>query len=185
VRKRKNISGHSSAAGFTFLELAVVLAILVSISGLTVIWLGNFLAARTVYSDAMTLSSTARLAGELAGARGINVRFYMDLSNNSYWLAEYTEAGVYVPSTAVKQQVLTEKTGIKEFNTPRSALTAQDSSVSSDFVTFYPDGSAEPARLVLEDNKGNIYTIYFSHTTGSVKVFPGDYTYSASSGIAQ
>lgn len=170
--------------GFTFLELAVVMAILVSVSGLTVVWLGNFLAARSVYSDAMTLSSTARLAGELAGAKGVNVRFYVDLSNNSYWLAESFQ-GVYTPAAAVKQQFLTEKTGIKEFVTPRSALAEPDSSVSSDFVTFYPDGSAETAVLVLKDAKENAYTVLFSNTTGSVKVFPGDTMNPSGSGIAQ
>ena len=180
-----DILAHNAASGFTFIELAVVLAILVSISGLTVIWFGNFLAARVVYSDAMTLSSTARLAGELAGAKGFNVRFYFDLSNNSYWLAEYTEQGVYAPSTSVKQQSLTEKTVVRDFVTPRSALTEIDSSISSDYVTFYPDGSAESAYLVLGDSKGNFYTIYFSRTTGVVKVFPGDSAYTSTLGIAR
>ena len=175
LRSNKSILRGNVFPGFTFLELAVVLVILAVISGLTVIWLGNFLAARTVYSDAMTLGSTARLAGELSGAKGINVRFYLDLSNNSYWLAEYTEQGVYIPSPAIKLQTLTEKTIIREFVTPRSALMEPAASVSSDFVTFYPDGSAEAARLVLDDPRGNTYTIYFSHTTGAVKVFPGSY----------
>lgn len=172
-------------AGFTFIELVMVIALLIAISGLTVVWLGNFLAARGVYSDAVKVSSLARLAGEISGSKAVNVRLYLDLSNRSYWLAELSTDGIYHQIETQKPKMLESSTTAVYLTTPRSSIFESEAAVTQDYVTFYPDGSAEASKLFLGDEKGNAYTLVFTQTTGTVKVFPGEYTSNSFAGVSQ
>ena len=51
-----------------------------------------------------------------------------------------------------------------------------DISVSEDYVTYYPDGSAETASIVLQNDKGEVYTAAYAATTGMVKIYPYEIT---------
>jgi hypothetical protein len=165
------------------------MTILVSISGLTIICFDNFIAARRTYTDAVNVSSAARVAKEDAGVKGVNVRLYIDLSNKTLWLSEAAIQSdgslAYNISTAFIQQYFDNNTIIKEFVTPRSSSTIGSSvptgisnaSTNQDYVTYYPDGSSESAYLYLTDKSGSVYTLYFAQTTGAVKLYPYEITF--------
>jgi prepilin-type N-terminal cleavage/methylation domain-containing protein len=164
-------------AGFTFIEMVIVISIILSISSLLSIWLGNFLVSKELYLEAVRVSALSDLAKELSGSKGVNFRIYFDLVNNKFWIAYFSSDGIYRTYEREKINKLKDSVVIKSFNSPRSFYSDLASGEVIDYVTFYPDGSCENARLVLENKNGEVCTVYFASTTGEVKVYPYELSY--------
>lgn len=170
-------TGQKNKKGFTFIEIVVVISIILSISTLLSIWLGNFLASKELYLEAMKISSISDLAKELSCSKGVNFRVYFDLINKKFWIANFTLDGIYETYEKVKVNKLKDSIIIKNFTSPRSFYSDLTSGEVIDYVTFYPDSSSEGARLVLENEKGEVITVYFASTTGLIKIYPYELSY--------
>jgi len=154
-----------------------VISIIISIVSVLSVWLGNFLASRELYSEVTKISSISYLAKELAETTGSNHRIYINVSEGKYRIAMFKGENIYEQPVQVKAYFLKPNIFVKSFTTTRSTLSSSSDSLENagmaeDYVTFYPDGSSESARLVLQNQKGELYTIYYASTTGMVKVYP-------------
>lgn len=166
-------TGHRSSKGFTFIEITVVMAILLSITGLLSIWLGNYLSSKELYMEALKISAVSNLAREMSGAKGVNYRVCFSLADSRFWAAYFDPLeGIYKTVNQVKVYKLKESVSVKSFSSPRSYYYDMGGGLTEDYVTFYPDGSAEPVILVLQNKKGEVYSVYYAATTGMVKVYP-------------
>ncbi|MFH1073457.1 MAG: prepilin-type N-terminal cleavage/methylation domain-containing protein [Candidatus Firestonebacteria bacterium] len=169
------IGRRSRKKGFTLIELLVVISIIISIISVFSVWLGNFLASRELYSEVTKISSISYLAKELAETSGFNHRIYINVSEGKYRIAMFKGGDIYEQPVQVKAYSLKPNIFIKSFNTTRGSISAESSEsagLTEDYITFYPDGSSEQGKLVLQNQKGELYTIYYASTTGMVKVYP-------------
>ncbi|MFH1823959.1 MAG: type II secretion system protein [Candidatus Firestonebacteria bacterium] len=169
-------TGHKNK-GFTFIEMVVVISIILSISTLLSIWLGNFLASKELYLEAMKIRAMSDLAKELSGSQCVNFRVYFDLVNNKFQIEGFTNDGVYKMYEKVKANKLKDSVTIKSFNSPRSFYSDLGGGQGEDYVTFYPDGSCENASLILQNKKGEVYTVCFASTSGLIKIYPYEISY--------
>jgi len=169
------IGRRNKKTGFTLIELLVVISILISIISVLSIWLGNFLASRELYSEVTKISSLSYLARELAETTGFNHRLYINASEGKYRIAMFKGEDTYEKPAQIKEYTLKTNITVKNFSTARGSLTPEteaSAGLTEDYITFYPDGSSESGRLVLQNKKGEVYTIYYASTTGMVKVYP-------------
>ncbi|OGF50822.1 MAG: hypothetical protein A2231_04185 [Candidatus Firestonebacteria bacterium RIFOXYA2_FULL_40_8] len=169
-------TGHRNKKhGFTLIELLVVISILISIISVLSVWLGNFLASRELYSEVTRISSLSYLAKELAETTGFNHRLYINASGGKYRIAMFKGENNYEKPVQVKEYSLNRNIFVKSFNTARGAISSEAADslgMTEDYITYYPDGSSESGRLVLQNQKGELYTVYYASTTGMVKVYP-------------
>jgi len=160
-------------AGFTLLELAVVLFIMGLILTVAMPYLGGLRSAQ-LKSEARRLASRANYLYEEAGAQKVLLRLTFDLDNNGYFvtrldpfalrpafLPERGPAGVRVrmPAGVRLRDAWVEGSG-----------TFQRGAVSSQ---FYPSGSADATVVHLSDEKRTL-TLSIDPFNGRVAIMNGD-----------
>ena len=150
--------------------MLVVVSIIVSMTAVLAIWFGNFYASKKAYLEAVKSAGMSDLARNLAEAKGVNYRVTFDPGANTVTLSgmNLTTLQYEIPPD-VTPITLIDEVSLKSINTPRS-LSGSAASAAPDYLTFYPDGSSESGSVVLAGAKGEVYTLVFSATTGTVKL---------------
>ncbi|MEI7904392.1 MAG: prepilin-type N-terminal cleavage/methylation domain-containing protein [Candidatus Firestonebacteria bacterium] len=163
-------TGLNSAKGFTLIEMLTVVAVIISITGILSVWFGNFLSSKETYLEAVKISGSWDLARNLSETQGVNYRAFISTAENAFWIAKFnSETLAYELPAQVRKEYLKTRVTVKSLNTPRSFSVA-DGGMSEDYLTFYPDGSAEAGRVVLQSSKGEVYTVSVAATTGMVRI---------------
>ncbi len=161
---------RTNSSGFTLVEMLIVVSIIISMTAVLAIWFGNFYASKKAYIEAVKSAGMSDLARNLAEAKGVNYRVTFDPGANTVTLSGMNPATLqYEVPSDVKQIVLISEVAIKSLNTPRS-ISGAAASGAPDYITFYPDGSSESGFVVLSGAKGEVYTLVFAATTGTVKL---------------
>ena len=162
-------AGRSSEpAGFTLLELAVVLLLLVVVLGLVLP------EASSLFTDSDLRTSARRLAGSVAGARneamlgGRIQELVIDLESGSFWIApageveEGRKPGSGKRTLAGQVRFLDIRKGEDETrNTGRVAL------------RFHPKGLVEPAVIHLKGAGNRVRTLSIKPFNGRLSIEDG------------
>lgn len=147
--------GRASSAGFTLLELLLVLAVLALLAGLVVAYLPAGATRTEVVASAREVASGLRRARGAAIAGNTPVAFVLDVKNRSYRVG--TEALVRLPA----EIALT-------LDTARS----ERANRFAGGVRFYPDGSASGGRISLRGagERAAVAVVTVDWMTGRVDV---------------
>lgn len=178
-RKTSRIAG-----GFTLLELVLVLAVLATLAGVTVLNLSGFGSARELDDSADRLATALRLARAEAANQGRRIRIKPDSESGELhvlWEPEpLTRPGEYrnypntwrsyLPGGSVRV-VGSRLTGESRYRSQWSLRAWQDGSDDRlEPVTFYPDGTSDSASLELERD-GRYVVVDINGLTGTVSIY--------------
>jgi len=138
---------HTRAAGFTLLELILVMVIICTVLAMASPSLRGFFASRATHDAAAQMVALAQFARAQAAAEGRVYRLNLDSENGQYWLTRQ-EQGAFAPLPSEFGRV---------FSLPEGTSASWDTSTGADApdrVSFYPDGRAEAARIHLTGRQG-------------------------------
>ncbi|OFV88605.1 MAG: hypothetical protein A3J75_05355 [Acidobacteria bacterium RBG_16_68_9] len=161
------------SAGFTLIEVSLVLMILGVLLGLMVPRLRDP-AHADIVSHARRLAVTLRFVRHEAILNGRTYRLNYDLTDHRYWvtsaeseddLAEFGREG----GILAKAVTLPPPLGFSDVNLPWTAGRVHE---GYGFTTFYPDGVVD-LTLVHLDNGREAYTLLVDPITGHVSVAAG------------
>jgi prepilin-type N-terminal cleavage/methylation domain-containing protein len=147
-------------AGFTLLELLVVMLIMSVLVGVSVPqFRGTFrhLQLQVVASDVATLLT---YAGRRAVATGEVLRVHFDVEGRRYWLVTAPQGSPEEPFERVSGKFA------RVSSVPRPISFAP----STREVTFYPDGRADRFEMVISDDSPLTYRLATDVRTGRVKL---------------
>jgi type II secretion system protein H len=151
-------------AGFTLLELLVVLLIVTVLVGLSVPQFGRTYRHLELQVFASEVANRLTYAGRRAVARGEVLRVQFDVPGRRYWLTRARPA-----SAAATFERVPDKFG------RAVAVPGSISLVSrTPAVTFYPDGRADRFEMMISDAGGTAYRLVTDVRTGRVKLLEGD-----------
>jgi len=178
-------SGRRTRAGFTLLELAVVLFIMGLIMMIAMPYFGGLRSAQ-LKSEARRLASRANYLYEEASAQKVLLRLSFDLDNNSYivtrldpfalrpaFVPERGPAGgrVRIPTGVRLRDVWVEGAGASR----RGVVTCQ----------FYPGGAVDATVIHLADESRTVFTLSINSFSGRVAIMRGDLSPEAMSELPQ
>jgi prepilin-type N-terminal cleavage/methylation domain-containing protein len=139
-------------AGFTFLELLTVLALMALLLGLVAPTFYRSWERERVRGSLRDLGSVLRLARSIAVTERVQTRVYVDLGQGRYWLEGKGRAGRLPAGTRVAQASLVWPERGRELG----------------YIAFYADGASSGARLALEGPGGRSYMVQVDNITGKV-----------------
>jgi general secretion pathway protein H len=149
------VAESPGSAGFTLLELVVVLVILGIVLGVTVPRFGGLLGRGELTWTTKALSAYLRNAKELAVVRNVPVRVSID------------PAARYFAASG-------DGVSLDRFDIPESiGVTVEidrNRSTDEDEIVFFPLGHATRSRIILESEKGKEMIVEIEELTGDVHV---------------
>jgi general secretion pathway protein H len=161
-------------AGFTLLELAVVIFIMGMVMTLAMPYFASVQTSQ-MRSEARRLASRANYLYEEAGAQKVLLRLSFDLTRNVYFVTrldpfaarpsfqpEGGPAGVraYLADGVRLRDVWVEGVGVVQ----RGVVSTQ----------FYPSGSVDATVIHLVDTRGEVFTLAIDPFSGHVSIVKGD-----------
>jgi general secretion pathway protein H len=163
-----------SAAGFTLLELAVVMLIMGLVITLAIPYLGG-LGNAQLKSEARRLASRENYLYQEAAEQKVMLRLVFDLDSNGYFVMRFDPF-------AAKPAVVRESgpAGVRAMMPPGVRIrdvwvegvgTLRKGSIS---CQFYPTGYVDATVVHMTDARGVVYTLSISPTSGQVAITDKD-----------
>ena len=143
----------SGGAGFTLLELILVMVIISTILAMAAPSLRGFFSSRKIHDAASNILSLIRYARSQAITEGSNYKLNFDSDNGYYWLT-VNQGGVdnYLNNEFGRRFLLPDDTSVK--------LVKEDNPNGNEkYVVFYPQGLAEGGTITLTDRRGDVIEI--------------------------
>jgi len=157
-------------AGFTYLELAIVMLIL----GVVAAW--AFPTIQNVGSSDLRLSArhlvrTVYFLADRAAATKKIYRLNYDLDRREYWVAVQSGKGEFTPldTAVVKRTKLPEIVRFTDVNTLHQGKVT----LGVAYTDFYPVGRVDKTTVHLTDEHKDDLTLVVNPVTGRVKVYEG------------
>jgi general secretion pathway protein H len=144
---------HRAEAGFTLLELMVVLVLMALLIGLV---MPNLMHSWEREKNRVTLrefATTLRTARSEAVTRGLRVRLFLDLRTGRYRLEGSAQEGTL--------------TGVSLTD---ARLVWQNPEKSQGYIAFFGDGSSSGGKLALVEPTGRQYLLEVEPITGKVSM---------------
>jgi prepilin-type N-terminal cleavage/methylation domain-containing protein len=148
-------------AGFTLLELTIVVIILGILSALTIPLFRNSFSNLQLSNTAHNLASLMRYAQERSIVERINYQLNFNPQLSQFWLTQEQD-----PLTPGRYTRLSGKTGKINF-LPREVKIETEKYI----VNFYPDGKIDKTTIYLSDTKEHYFTITTQEQTGYTELF--------------
>jgi prepilin-type N-terminal cleavage/methylation domain-containing protein len=166
--------GSWNAAGFTLLELAVVLFIMGLMISLAMPYLGGFRRA-ALRSESRRLAGRASYLYDEASTQKVVLQLIFDLDLNGYMVTRLD------PYAAQPVFVADHSPGARAVQLP-PGLRIRDVSVEgigtftrgTIACQFYPEGYVDATLVHLMDDRGDVMTLAFAPLTGQVAIGDGD-----------
>ncbi len=141
----------TGSAGFTLLEVVVVLALLALLTGLTMPMLQRSLQRERDRANLRQLTTVLRLARSQAATTRKRVRVFLDKESGHYWLEGTNRRGA-----------------LSGMRLGDVRLVWPDADRRQGYIAFYGDGSSSGGKLILEDSVGRLITLEVEVITGKV-----------------
>jgi general secretion pathway protein H len=148
-----NGEAHQAQAGFTLLELMVVLALMTLMMGLVLPTLVRSWEREKNRATLRELTATLRTARSEAITRGFKVRLFLNLKSGRYRLEGSAREGTL--------------TGVRLTD---ARLVWQDPEKSQGYIAFFGDGSSSGGKLMLVEPSGRRYLLEVEPITGKVSL---------------
>jgi len=157
-------------AGFSLLELMVVLMVIGVVMALTFPKFQNLLQG-DIKSVSIKMIGTIQYLYDEASVRRKVYRLNFDLSEGLYWGSYLEESG---ESSRIDTPVLS-KILIPDGVKIKDVVVLHEGKVThgKTFTEFYPNGGLEKTTIHLEDNQGKQLTLQINPLTGRVRVHEG------------
>jgi len=139
-------------AGFTLLELIVVLGLVGVLLALAAPSLRGFFASRQTADAAAQMLALTQLAGSRAAAQGSVYRLNIDPQTGTYWLT-VQDAGTFADlgTEFGRRFRLPEGTTVRAWS-PSGETTME-------YIEFHPSGRTEEAVIELQGRQGEIFRV--------------------------
>jgi general secretion pathway protein H len=144
---------YQAQAGFSMLELMVVLALMALLLGLVLPGLLQSWEREKNRATLREFTTTLRTARSEAVTKGLKVRLFLNLKTGRYRLEGSTREGAL--------------TGV---NLTDARLVWQNPERSQGYIAFYGDGSSSGGTLVLVEPTGRRYLLEVESITGKVSL---------------
>ncbi len=164
--------GGNSVAGFTFLELLVVVTMIAILTaGVTPMFAGSLSGARGSRS-VRDLVASFRYAGEMAIIEELEYRVYINDDKGIYWIARET---VDEDGETVFRPVSTREGEIQRFPADLKVARVRANRERLDneqvyYVRFFPGGACDFAEIRLERSRRDRIDIAINGALGKIKV---------------
>jgi len=157
---------RATRAGFTLLELVLVMVVIGTVLGMAAPSLRGFFESRKAADAASTLVALTQFARSGAIAEGRIYRLSLDEAAGTYRLSAQ-EGGAFVALNSEFGRVFRFPEGV------RSEMLVQGADESRDYVDFYPDGRTEPTVIVLRGMQGEMVEIRCLSPAEAFRIVPG------------
>jgi prepilin-type N-terminal cleavage/methylation domain-containing protein len=169
--RRQAVRGR---AGFTLLEIAIVLFIMGLMITLVMPHIGGIQTAR-LKSQARRLAGRATYLYAHASSDKVVLRLTFDLDTNSYSVARldpYAVQPIFMPDSEPGFAPVMMPIGVRLRDVTVEGIgTASRGTVSA---FFYPEGYVDATVIHLADDSGNVFTLGLNPMTGRVSITNGD-----------
>jgi prepilin-type N-terminal cleavage/methylation domain-containing protein len=175
----------SETAGFTLLEITVVLFILGMLLTLVFPHIGGFRNAR-LKSEARKLAGRANLLYHTAAARKMVMRLSFDIDGNGYFVSRldpYSPDPSFLPDIDARNAPVRLPQGVRLRDVTVEGIGTVSRGTAS--CLFYPSGFVDPTVVHLENDTGTVFTLRFDPLTGRVQIARGDFAATAIVGTAR
>jgi type II secretion system protein H len=139
-----------SSAGFTLLELILVMVIISTVLAMAAPSLRGFFSSRKIHDAASNILTLIRYARTQAITDGRTYRLNFDYERSVYWLTSNSQGAF---------SVLNCEFG-REFLLPDDTTVAiekdDDKNGTEEYIDFFPQGMAETGAITLTDRRGDI-----------------------------
>lgn len=139
-------------AGFTLLELVLVMVIICTVLAMAAPSLRGFFGSRQTADAASRIVALTQYARSQAAAEGRPYRLNLDAQEGRYWLTAQT-AGAYVTLPSEFGRV---------FHLPDGATARWESPAETaerGWTAFFPDGRAQAAEIRLKGRRGEVMRV--------------------------
>jgi len=159
-------------AGFTLLEILVVLIIIGTVVGIAIPRLNDVFEV-DLKSTIRKFAGTAQFCFNESVIRQTPIRLNLSFDSQEYYLSYLATNGstgefVELPSTFVDHEQMPDGVFFLDVATPHNP---DKTSVGEEFVIFYPTGYVEPAVVHISTRDGRVWTLLFKSMTGKVVVY--------------
>jgi general secretion pathway protein H len=164
-----------SAAGFTLLEIAVVLFIIGLTLTLVTPYIGGIRISR-LKGESRKLAGRAAYLYDTASARKLVMQLSIDLDGNRYFvhrLDPYAPEPALVESTEPGTQPVILPDGIRIRDVTVEGAGTVTRGIAH--CLFYPEGYVDATVVHLKDDVGSVMTLIFQPLTGRVRILKGDF----------
>lgn len=175
----------SFSAGFTLLELAIVIFIMGLMLTLTMPYLGGIRRAQ-LRSQARRLAGRATYLFDEAAGHKLVLRLIFDIDNNRYEVAKldpYAIEPVFAPDLTPSSHPVTLPGSVRIRDVTVEGIGTVNRGMIA--CNFYPEGYVDATVVHLEDASNDVMTLEFTPLTGQVVVVDGDVMPSSVTGMLQ
>jgi len=162
-RSPRGAARWQSAAGFTLLELILVMVIVCAVLGMSAASLRGFFRARQTAEAAGQIVALTQYARTKSVAEGRTYRLNLDAQSGTYWLTAQTGGGfMAIPSEFGRVFSLPEGS-TAHWETP-------DDMDTVGWIPFHPDGRTEETKLRLTGKRGEALDVICSSPAEQFRV---------------
>jgi general secretion pathway protein H len=159
-------------AGFTLLEIMVVIVIMGTIMGIAIPQMNNLFSVN-LKSSIRKLSGAILFCFNESVIKQAPLRLNFNLDTGEYWLTFLAVRGstgefVVVPNDVFDHEQLPPGVFFKDIITPHNIEKQQEGEV---FISFYPTGFTERAVIHMTTRRGEVFTLVVKPLTGKTVVY--------------
>jgi prepilin-type N-terminal cleavage/methylation domain-containing protein len=170
-RRQRGTQDRISGAGFTMLELMLVVVILGVVGVLVVPRLAGALASARVGKGSERVFAAAREAQSRAVLRGVRTRFVLVFEEGTFWIEEerrpLESPGLWAELPGFEEKPCRLDDGVRFAELIRNEESLKSGRVE---IGFRPDGSADDARIFLENDVEDRGAVEIRGLTGRVRI---------------
>lgn len=180
---RRRVTSIATARGMTFMEVLLAITIMLVLLSLALPKMGGMFRKGRLQADARILTGVLRYGRHAAVLSGLGTQIVIDPVEGRYRLqiveiegdgsVTVLRPGEYPKTVRLSDDVRGEKLLSKDVFFTMIHSGAELSEGEYPRIIFYPDGSASPASIGLQNKQGKAVAISVYRTTGMARVEEG------------